>query len=141
MCRKLLKFYFQSFLFGVPVSHKRYHYPGMHDDLSQEIIVGFRKPNGRLLCVQSFQTAQIPRLVRGKPSGWNPNVCLEWGDRFLAMLERTVQPSGVWRVTFTPRVGVAIAMLDESGVKEVENGEDRVGFLPRWYWDERSTPE
>lgn len=27
-------------------------------------------------------------------------------------------------------------MLDESGVEDVMGGDDRVGFLPRWYWDE-----
>ena len=42
----------------------------------------------------------------------------------------------VWRVRFTPRTGVSVSILDEEGVKEVEAGqEDRVGFLPRWYWD------
>ena len=27
-------------------------------------------------------------------------------------------------------------MLDASGVEDVMGGDDRVGFLPRWYWDE-----
>jgi RAT1-interacting protein len=41
----------------------------------------------------------------------------------------------VWRVSFVPRVGVSVSLLDKEGVEEVEAGEDRVGFLPRWYWD------
>jgi len=41
----------------------------------------------------------------------------------------------VWRVKFTPRVGVSVSLLDKAGTAEVEAGEDRVGFLPRWYWD------
>jgi len=42
----------------------------------------------------------------------------------------------VWRVKFTPRVGVEIALLSEEGRREVEAGEDRVGFLPKWYYTE-----
>lgn len=42
----------------------------------------------------------------------------------------------MWRVSFIPRVGVKISLLDKVGVEDVEAGEDRVGFLPRWYWDE-----
>lgn len=122
--KKLLKFYFQSFLLGVP-----------------EIVVGFRKPNGQLTTVQSFQTVEIPRLVRGKPGTWDPSICLEWGDRFLTFLQNTVQSSSgreVWRVTFEPKVGVAAAMLTDVEIDGVVNGEERVGFLPRWYWDEVS---
>ncbi|KAL4062868.1 RAI1 like PD-XK nuclease-domain-containing protein [Scleroderma yunnanense] len=113
--KKLLKFYFQSFLLGVP-----------------EIVVGFRKPSGHLTAVQSFRTVEIPRLVRGKPDTWDPSICLEWGDAFLAFLQTTVQPGTgreVWRVSFEPRVGVRAEVVD------VAEGEDRVGILPRWYWD------
>jgi len=108
---------------------------------AQEIVVGFRKPNGQLTTVQSFRTVEIPRLVRGKPGTWDPSICLEWGDRFLTFLQNTVQPSSgreVWRVTFEPKVGVAAAMLTDVEVDGVVNGEERVGFLPRWYWDEVS---
>ncbi|KAI6025077.1 RAI1-domain-containing protein [Pisolithus microcarpus] len=120
--KKLLKFYLQSFLLGVP-----------------EIIVGFRTPSGRLTALQSFRTMEIPRLVRGKPGAWDPSICLEWGDRFLAFLQSTVQSSSgreVWRVSFKPRLGITVMMLDEAEVAEVVNGEERVGFLPRWYWEE-----
>ncbi|OCH88558.1 RAI1-domain-containing protein [Obba rivulosa] len=125
--KKLLKFYFQSFLLGVP------------------IVVGFRTPSGQLTTVQSFKTIQIPRLVRGKPGAWDPTVCLDWGDRFLRFLRSVIQGSPstaeddkgrVWRAKFNPRAGVTVSLLDETGVSEVVAGEDRVGFLPRWYWDE-----
>jgi RAT1-interacting protein len=39
-------------------------------------------------------------------------------------------------VKFTPGVGVQLALLQEEGRREVEAGEDRVGFLPDWYWNE-----
>jgi len=124
--KKLLKFYMQSFLLGVP-----------------EIVVGFRKPSGQLTTTQSFQTVQIPRHVRGKPGAWDPLICLDWGDRFLSFLFNTVQTKtgkDVWRVTFTPKVGITATMLDGAGMEEVMGGEDRIGFLPRWYWDEEAPP-
>ncbi|EGN99498.1 hypothetical protein SERLA73DRAFT_90841 [Serpula lacrymans var. lacrymans S7.3] len=119
--KKLLKFYFQSFLLGVP-----------------EIIVGFRTPSGYITTTQTFKTLELPRLVRGKPGAWDPVACLDWGRRFLSFLKDTMASSAardVWRVKFTPREGVSVALLDEAGVADVEGGEARVGFLPRWYWD------
>ncbi|KAH9998836.1 RAI1 like PD-XK nuclease-domain-containing protein [Russula compacta] len=124
--KKLLKFYFQSFLLGVP-----------------EIVVGFRTPNGQLVTVQSYKTLEIPRMVRGKQNAWDPQICLLWGDRFLAWVRSNVTaesdnvaPGTVWRVKFTPRVGVELTLLREEERREVEAGEDRVGFLPRWYYKE-----
>ncbi|KAL6301977.1 RAI1-domain-containing protein [Sparassis latifolia] len=142
--KKLLKFYFQSFLLGVP-----------------EIVVGFRTPSGQLTTLQSFKTIEIPRLVRGKPGAWDPLICLDWGYRFLSFLKSVIQPrdddtatlvskgnteeantkARVWRVKFVPRSGVSVSPLDDSGVGEVEGDEDRVGFLPKWYWDELQVPD
>lgn len=122
--KKLLKFYFQSFLLGVP-----------------EVFVGFRKPSGYLTTTQVFQTVQIPRLVRGKPGAWDPNVCLAWGDQFLSFLKNTVRGGSkddVWRVKFVPNTGVSAVLLDDVDVRDVKGGEDRVGLLPRWYWEELS---
>ena len=45
-------------------------------------------------------------------------------------------PSHVWRAKFTPHRGVTVELLSEGGVREVEGGEERRGFLPSWYWDE-----
>ncbi|OBZ71856.1 Decapping nuclease RAI1 [Grifola frondosa] len=125
--KKLLKFYFQSFLLGVP-----------------EIVVGFRTPAGQITTIQSFKTIEMPRLVRGKPGAWDPQICLGWGHQFLAFLKSLIRPDGgdeirmtpnVWRLRFTPRVGVSAWLLDNAGVREVEAGEERIGFLPKWYWD------
>ncbi|KAF8071791.1 RAI1 like PD-XK nuclease-domain-containing protein [Lyophyllum atratum] len=122
--KKLLKFYFQSFLLGVP-----------------EILVGFRTPSGVVTTTQSFKTIQIPRLVRGKPGAWDPLICLDWGHNFLSFLKDVVsreasQDASVWRVKFTPQEGVTVEILDPIGVEDVKAGEDRVGFLPTWYWDQ-----
>ncbi|KAH9995835.1 RAI1 like PD-XK nuclease-domain-containing protein, partial [Russula vinacea] len=71
--KKLLKFYFQSFLLGVP-----------------EILVGFRTPNGILKTTESFKTLEIPRMVRGKENAWDPQICLSWGESFLTWIKSNV---------------------------------------------------
>lgn len=92
---------------------------------------------------------QMPRLVRGKPGGWDPSVCLGWGERFLAFVKEAVQGDArsgsedgdevpvVWRVEFNPGVGVSMMQLGPEEVDEVQAGSDRYGFLPRWYWEGR----
>jgi len=126
--RKLLKFYFQSFLLGVP-----------------EIVVGFRTPAGVISTVQSFKTIQLPRLVRGKPGAWDPLLSLDWGYQFLTFLKDVIRkeargkhglPVAVWRAKFVPGSGVNLERLDASAIEDVVKGEDRVGFIPRWYWKE-----
>ena len=109
--------------------------------------MGFRTPAGRITTTQSFKTIQIPRLVRGKPNAWDPQICLRWGEEFLASLRARMSEQAssaqtaptptsspcVWRVTLTPGLGVSIYPLDDEGIKEVQGGENRVGFLPPWY--------
>jgi RAT1-interacting protein len=121
--RKLIKFYFQSFLLGVP-----------------EILVGFRSTRGILQQTQIFPTLELPRLVRGKPNAWDPNVCLDWGNQLLENIKvwmADLSPSDVGRIVFTPGTGVTFSRLDDDQVLEVVAAEDRVGFLPTWYYTER----
>ncbi len=86
-------------------------------------------------------------MVRNKPGGWDPLVCLDFGQRVVSFLNDTIQKAGqsskgpsdtvpVWRVKFVPDSGLSLTELEPADVAEVVNGEDRVGFLPRWYWDE-----
>jgi len=80
-------------------------------------------------------------MVRGKQNAWDPQISLSWGETFLAWIRSNVEagndsPGAVWRVKFTPRVGAQFALLQEEERREVEAGEDRVGFLPKWYWRE-----
>ena len=42
----------------------------------------------------------------------------------------------MWRVVLSPGEGVTVSLFDEGGVRDVEGGEDRVGFLPRWFYDQ-----
>ena len=50
-------------------------------------------------------------------------------------VKRRAKEGWVWRATFHPGKGVEVALLDDVAMAEVRNGEDRVGFLPRFYWN------
>lgn len=65
--RKLLKFWIQSFLLGVP-----------------RIIVGFRSPQGILTRVEEYETATLPDLVARSPKpAWNGDMCVNFAAEFL----------------------------------------------------------
>jgi len=71
---KLLKWYCQSFLAGVP-----------------HITVGFRDDDGFVRKLQTFETLQIPRMVRGRESRlWDAKVALQFLERTLDWLDRTI---------------------------------------------------
>ncbi len=65
--RKLLKFWIQSFLLGVP-----------------KIIVGFRSKNGILQRLDELETKNIPNFVNKQGKGtWNGNLCINFTANFL----------------------------------------------------------
>ena len=65
--RKLLKFWIQSFLLGVP-----------------KIIVGFRDRNGILRRLEEMETKDIPGLVKKRGKGtWDGNLCINFTASFL----------------------------------------------------------
>ncbi|KAK2460304.1 hypothetical protein APHAL10511_007693 [Amanita phalloides] len=121
--RKLLKFYFQSFLLGVP-----------------EIVVGFRTHAGELVGLQRLQTMQIPRMVRERGGSWDAQVCMEWGDGFVEFVRERIKADmeagagekSVWRVRVEAGRGVRLWRLEEEECSA--DSEDRIGFLPSWYW-------
>ena len=65
--RKLMKFWIQSFLLGVP-----------------KIIVGFRSREGVLIKLEEIETISIPVTAqrRGK-AGWDGNTCINFASAFL----------------------------------------------------------
>jgi RAT1-interacting protein len=142
--RKLLKFYFQSFLLGVPVSFVREGSIPMRLTTRQDIVVGFRTPAGVLNGLQHYKTMQIPRMVRGRGGTWNAIVCMGWGYELLSFIRKKIAADtrngagedAVWRARVVPGTGAQLMKLDRAGVEEVSAGEDRIGFLPRWYWQE-----
>ena len=64
--RKLLKFWAQSFLLGVP-----------------KIIVGFRSKDGILQSLEEIETQAIPEMIRRGKQLWDGNVCINFAAAFL----------------------------------------------------------
>lgn len=65
--RKLLKFWAQSFLLGVP-----------------KIIVGFRSREGILQRLEELETHSIPGRVKRYGKGtWDGNICINFAAEFL----------------------------------------------------------
>jgi RAT1-interacting protein len=87
--RKLLKFWAQSFLLGVP-----------------KIIVGFRSKAGILRGLQTFNTHELPGLVRRGTNCWDGNVCINFATEFLGWLKETIKEEGVWSITLRKKSGV-----------------------------------
>ncbi|KAL8701241.1 MAG: hypothetical protein Q9224_000586, partial [Gallowayella concinna] len=98
--RKLLKFWIQSFLLGVP-----------------KIIVGFRSKDGILQSLEELETNQIPRLVKQKGKGsWDGNLCINFTAAFLDWLKGTVIEDGVWRIRKREKATVVeVFRLEERG--------------------------
>ncbi|KAF7845999.1 hypothetical protein BT93_L5649 [Corymbia citriodora subsp. variegata] len=79
--RKLLKFWAQSFLLGVP-----------------KIVVGFRDQQGTLLRLQEFRTQEIPDMVASRRGLWNGQTCIDFTAGVLDWITDIVVGDGVWRL-------------------------------------------
>lgn len=80
--KKLLKFWAQSFLLGVPT-----------------IMVGFRSMDGYLRRIQEYETQKVPGIVSRGEGAWNGNVCINFTSTFLDFLKETLTgQDGVWRI-------------------------------------------
>ncbi|CCU97772.1 unnamed protein product [Malassezia sympodialis ATCC 42132] len=71
---KMLRIYMQSYLLGV-----------------RSVVIGFRDAQGTLLSHQTYRTADLPRLVRGRPGQWNPNDNLAYGANILDFVRQQVR--------------------------------------------------
>ncbi|KAL8808880.1 MAG: hypothetical protein Q9200_003924 [Gallowayella weberi] len=98
--RKLLKFWIQSFLLGVP-----------------KIIVGFRSKDGILQSLEELETNHIPRLVKQKgKASWDGNLCINFTAAFLDWLKGTITEDGVWRIRKREKATVVeVFRLEETG--------------------------
>jgi len=98
--RKLMKFWIQSFLLGVP-----------------KIIVGFRTPDGILKRIEEMDTASIPGTVKRRGKGtWDGNMCINFTAAFLEFLKATVTGDGVWRIRRKERSAtIELFKLEETG--------------------------
>ncbi|MCJ1307932.1 decapping endonuclease targeting mRNA [Agyrium rufum] len=102
--RKLLKFWIQSFLLGVP-----------------KIIVGFRSKRGILQRLEELETKNIPGSVKRNGRGtWDGNLCINFTAEFLEWLKVTVVGDGVWRLRRRDRSPVIeVFKIEESGYSNI----------------------
>ncbi|XVF52461.1 hypothetical protein PTKIN_Ptkin05aG0019900 [Pterospermum kingtungense] len=81
---KLLKFWIQSFLAGVPY-----------------IVIGFRDDSGRLVRTERLRTKDITHRVKMK-NYWQGGVCLAFADEVLCWLYGTVKENEDYILQFAP---------------------------------------
>ncbi|KAF3403464.1 Decapping nuclease rai1 [Penicillium rolfsii] len=98
--RKLLKFWAQSFLLGVP-----------------KIIVGFRDQQGIVHRLEELETASIPGKVKKVGRGtWDGNICINFAARFMEWVKQVIQGDGVWRIRKLEKSHVIqVYKVEESG--------------------------
>ncbi|PLN79234.1 HLA class III protein Dom3z [Aspergillus taichungensis] len=102
--RKLLKFWAQSFLLGVP-----------------KIIVGFRDQHGILRRLEEVETASIPSKVKkvGRNT-WDGNICINFTAAFLEFLKSTISEGGTWRIRKPEKSSlIELYKLEESGTGDI----------------------
>jgi len=106
--RKLMKFWIQSFLLGVP-----------------KIIVGFRTPDGILKRVEEMDTASLPSTVKRRGKGtWDGNMCINFASALLDFIKATVIGDGVWRIRRQERSPIIeIFRIEETGHGDILSDE------------------
>ncbi|KAG9245313.1 protein RAI1 [Calycina marina] len=106
--RKLMKFWIQSFLLGVP-----------------KIIVGFRSPDGILKRIEELDTASIPGTVKRRGRGtWDGNMCINFASELLEFIKATVTEDGVYRIRRKGRSAtIEIFKIEETGHGEILSDE------------------
>ncbi|XP_039052251.1 NAD-capped RNA hydrolase DXO1-like [Hibiscus syriacus] len=82
--KKLLKFWIQSFLAGVPY-----------------IVIGFRDDSGRLVRTERLRTKDITHRVKMK-NYWHGGVCLAFADEVLCWFYGTVKENEDYILQFAP---------------------------------------
>ncbi|XP_053577926.1 decapping and exoribonuclease protein [Bombina bombina] len=106
---KLLKWWCQSFLLGIPL-----------------IVAGFRSQEGKVVALQKFRTSEIPLLVRGDKNSWDPAVCMNFCDAFLTHIKNVVNrddPGLVYLFSWEPGSDVTCSMYSDPDLL----------ILPPWY--------
>jgi RAT1-interacting protein len=114
---KLLKWWAQSFLIGVP-----------------KIVCGFRDDDGIVKKLETFRTLDIPKQIQDERNMWDPAICLNFLDQFLTWVKEIVTKDN-------PRVCVIVEWNKPfSHITAYEHTEGS-GYtvLPDWYLEEQST--
>ncbi|KAK2734026.1 decapping endonuclease targeting mRNA [Myotisia sp. PD_48] len=101
--RKLLKFWAQSFLLGVP-----------------KIIVGRRTQDGLLVDLEEYKTDDIPTIPNRGAQTWNANTCINFAARFLEWLKTIISTEGVWSIRRAAKSPVIeVVKIQPSGYRNI----------------------
>lgn len=106
---KLLKWWAQSFLPGVP-----------------QIVAGFRDHDGIVVSIETFQTSKISQLIKNEQNCWKPTVCMNFCNDFLSFVKSVVKeddPRLVYLLEWDPHRDVTYTVHRDSPFT----------FLPEWY--------
>jgi RAT1-interacting protein len=115
---KLMKWWAQSFLIGVP-----------------KLVCGFRNDDGIIKSLQSFRISDIPKETQVDLTMWQPSVCLNFLDELLVWIRKTV-------VIDNPKVVYLLewnAPYTRVTCEELSPNSEHV-FLPEWYLQKKSPP-
>nr|XP_047135785.1 decapping and exoribonuclease protein-like isoform X2 [Hydra vulgaris] len=107
---KLLKFWAQSFLAGIP-----------------KIVVGMRDDEGIVKEIKSFNTLSIPGICKEYSKKWDANVALNFLDGILNWLKKVVvidNPNVVYMIEFAEPFSYVSLQVFKEGSES---------FLPDWY--------
>ncbi|XP_076852961.1 decapping and exoribonuclease protein isoform X2 [Brachyhypopomus gauderio] len=106
---KLLKWWAQSFLPGVP-----------------RIVAGFRDQDGIVVSVQTFHISNISQLIKNEYNCWKPTVCMNFCSDFLSFVKSMVKeddPRLVYLFSWEPHRDVTFSVHRDTPHT----------FLPDWY--------
>ncbi|XP_010895700.2 decapping and exoribonuclease protein isoform X2 [Esox lucius] len=113
---KLLKWWAQSFLPGVP-----------------RIVAGFRDHDGVVVSVETFHISKISQLIKNETNCWKPTVCMNFCCDFLSFVKSIVtedNPREVHLFSWEPHRDVTYSIHRDS----------QYSFLPDWYIREMTSP-
>ncbi|XP_070778938.1 decapping and exoribonuclease protein [Enoplosus armatus] len=114
---KLLKWWAQSFLPGVP-----------------RVVAGFRDHEGVVVSVETFPISKISHLIKHEHNCWKPTVCMNFCCDFLSFVKSIVtedNPSVVYLFTREPYRDVTYSVHKDS----------QYSFLPHWYVEEMTSQD
>lgn len=118
---KLLKFWSQSFLAGVP-----------------RVVVGFRDDEGIVRTVQHFKTLELPRFVEGKRNMWDSAVCMNFCDQFLTWVAWLFEQEDQEKTTSGGDDDAKVVWALDYGapfshVQATRFKDGSLAFLPAWF--------
>lgn len=109
---KLLKWWAQSFLPGVP-----------------RVVAGFKDHDGVVVSVETFPVSKMSQLIKNEENCWKPTVCMNFCCDFLSFVKRVVTEDNhkvVYLFSWEPRRDVTYSIHRDS----------QYSFLPHWYIEE-----